>query len=101
MTPDTNNTAPIHCCDVMAGYLVGGDISILYVPKFREYGITVAYGGESYIRLSYCPWCGKQLPGSLRDEWFDEIERLGLEPEDTRLPARYATDEWWRCRHER
>ena len=98
MTPDCDNSVPQHCCDGMTGHLAGGDVPVLYVAKFREYGIRVTDGGSSYIVIVYCPWCGNQLPHSLRDEWFEEIERLGLEPEDS-LPGKYATDEWWRCRH--
>jgi hypothetical protein len=79
----------------MMTHLVDRNVPIIYVAKFREYGIRVADGGSSYILLKYCPWCGKALPDSLRDEWFEEIERLGLGPEDTRLPLRYSTDEWW------
>jgi len=51
--------------------------------------------GSSYIGINYCPWCGGALPLSLRDEWFEEIERLGLEPESPTLPWKYSTDEWW------
>jgi len=85
------------CCDRMRRYIGLDDVGILYVAKFREYGLPVLDGGPSFIVIDFCPWCGRRLPASLRDKWFEEIERLGLEPDSPSLPARYATDEWWRC----
>ena len=29
------------------------------------------------ITINFCPWCGTQLPESLRDRWFEELELLG------------------------
>jgi hypothetical protein len=94
-----DNASSPHCCDAMRDNLASGDVAVLYVPKLREYGIRVTDGGSSYVVIDYCPWCGRRLPASLRDEWFHEIERLGLEPDSASVPARYATDEWWRSRH--
>jgi hypothetical protein len=37
--------------------------------------------------IEYCPWCGARLPSSLRDEYFERLEQLGLEPE----PAAYRS----------
>lgn len=87
-----------YCCDKMRMYLSLGDVAIVYVAKLREYGLPVLDGGSSYILITHCPWCGSQLPSSLRDEWFDEIRMLGHEPEDASLPAKYGSDEWWRAR---
>ena len=84
------------CCGEMRMYLELGDVAIRYAAKFREYGLAILDGGSSCITIHFCPWCGQRLPTSLRDRWFEEIERLGLEPESPSLPVRYATDEWWR-----
>jgi hypothetical protein len=47
--------------------------SVIYIPKFREYGIVILDGGSSMKRINYCPWCGTQLPSPLRDEWFEKF----------------------------
>ena len=85
-----------HCCEAMSGYLQHGDVALLYVGEFREYGIRVLDGGSSYIVIRFCPWCGQKLPSSLRDEWFNEIERLGLDATSPNIPASLASDQWWR-----
>jgi hypothetical protein len=72
------------------------DIPIIYIPKFREYGIKILDGGTSLQLIKYCPWCGAKLPISLRDKWFDEIYKLNLEPESPEIPEKYLTDEWWK-----
>ena len=89
-------TKNYHCCDQMGRYLSIGDIPIYYSQKFREYGIEYTDGGTSYQLIHYCPWCGTRLPENLRDQWFDAIEKLGLEPEDPNIPSKYLTDEWWK-----
>ena len=85
----------MHCCQDMHDALAE-DVAIVYIPKIREYGIRILDGGTSYKIINYCPWCGLRLPESLRDQWFDEIRRLGLEPGSEDLPIDYRTDSWWR-----
>ncbi len=72
------------------------DCLIAYSSKFREYGLIVHDGGTSMHTIRFCPWCGTELPTSLRDQWFDELERLGIEPEDA--PDEFRTGEWYRNR---
>ena len=67
-----------HCCEKMA-YFVNQrcevhdnafacpDMILLYDKKFDEYGIIIHDGGESFISIDYCPWCGKKLPASKRN----------------------------------
>jgi hypothetical protein len=83
----------------MIDVISGGEAALDYVPKFREYGIKVLDGGSSYILISFCPWCGRKLPGRLRDAWFDEVERLGMNMDHPALPLELLSDEWWRKRH--
>jgi len=81
----------------MEYYLQHEDEIVTYVPKFREYGIPVHDGGSSKVVISFCPWCGKQLPVSLRDTWFDELEKLGVEGWDfPNIPEKYKSDSWWK-----
>jgi hypothetical protein len=73
------------------------DMLIGYTPEYREYGLIVHDGGHSTVVIAYCPWCGTQLPASLRDEWFDRLDRLGLDPGDPATPEPMRSDAWWRA----
>jgi hypothetical protein len=85
-----------HCCEDLKVNLQRQDVGIVYVPKFREYGISYLDGGSSYQLISFCPWCGQKLPISLRSAWFETLENMKLEPNDSRIPSEYLSDEWWR-----
>jgi hypothetical protein len=77
--------------------LTDDDIPIVYNPIFREYGILVSSRDSPVTQvIAYCPWCGSQLPKTLRSEYFDEIWGLGLEIESPSLPLRFRSDAWWR-----
>ena len=42
--------------------------------------------------MEYCPWCGAKLPGSLRDEYFAILEKLGIDyPGDEAM----RSEKWW------
>lgn len=84
------------CCEEMRHHLHEGELHLVYEPKFRDYGIEYNDGGTSFQSIAFCPWCGTKLPSSLRTEWFEELDRLGMEPEDEQLPDRLKTDAWWR-----
>jgi len=84
----------MHSCPDMQAALEQ-DVAVVYIPKFREYGIRILDGGSSYKVITHCPWCGAHLPLSLRDQWFDAIETLGLEPDSAALPVKLTTDAWW------
>jgi hypothetical protein len=71
------------------------EISVGYIPKFREYGILYSDGTSDIQLIRYCPWCGTRLPESLRGEWFDAIETMGLEPDDENIPKEYLSEEWY------
>ena len=73
------------------------DILISYIPKFDEYGIIVHDGGNSSIEIYFCPWCGKELPISKRDEWFDKLEKLGFDnPNNQNIPKEFKSDLWYK-----
>ena len=73
------------------------DDIIYYAPKFDEYGIVIHDSGESYIKIEYCPWCGKKLPESKRHLWFNELEKLGIDnPLETDIPDDFNSDKWWK-----
>ncbi|RXH58887.1 hypothetical protein GRAN_2197 [Granulicella sibirica] len=83
---------------MMTTNLAGGETAILFVPKFREYGIRVLDGGSGFIAIEHCPWCGKSLPSALRHVWFKEIESRGFEVGDEAIPTEFLSDAWWRAR---
>lgn len=96
----------VFCCESMEYYcgLAAGnaedfrlsDAIMLYIDKFDEYGIPVHDGGESYVGIQYCPWCGKRLPDSRRREWFEQPEKLGFDsPSEEEIPEKYRTDAWY------
>ena len=85
----------VHCCKKLKRNLINLEGGLVYFPKFREYGIRVLDGGSSSIIIDYCPWCGRKLPSSLRDQWFRELSKLKLEPGDRRIPKSLLSDEWW------
>ena len=80
---------------ILEKYIEYTDIPIIYIPKFREYGIKVLDGGTSYIEIKFCPFTGQKLPNSLRKIWFEKIEKLNLEPDANNIPEKLKTDEWW------
>jgi hypothetical protein len=82
-------------CEQLVAAIEDVDLPIRYLRKFREVGIAYSDGGTSYLLLVFCPFCGSSLPESLRRQWFDELDVLGLEPDDPNIPAALTTDLWW------
>jgi hypothetical protein len=92
-----------HCCDDMRAHLEVGDVPaalaaagrhVVYDAVFDEYSL-VRDGGLDTAPITHCPWCGDILPASRREEWFLEVQRRGLSPDDPTLDERYRTDAWW------
>ena len=86
-----------HDCAGMTAAMRDPRVPISYLPKFREFGIEIDDGRVVQV-IEFCPWCGHELPTSLRDAYFDELDRLGLEPESSGLPLDLRSDAWWRMR---
>ncbi len=85
-----------HCCDHMQ-MMIDEEKSIVFIPEFREYGVPIRDGGNSFLVMEYCPWCGSKLPGSLREEYFDLLEKSGISypcPKDL-LPEAMHSEKWW------
>tara|TARA_R110002096_G_scaffold350395_3_gene543621 strand:+ start:68068 stop:68355 length:288 start_codon:yes stop_codon:yes gene_type:complete len=91
----TDSKKKEHCCDELRIHLSAGEVAINYVPRFREYGIRIVDRGTSKQLIKFCPWCGHDFPDSLRDEWFDRLDDLGLEPDDPGVPEAMKSDKWW------
>lgn len=61
-----------YCCVQMAYYLIEDKLSrkseelnydavVTHTYGRKEFGIPIHDGGSSYIKINYCPWCGKSL----------------------------------------
>lgn len=87
-------SAYIHCCEFLKHSCEDPESPVIFNPKFREYGIKALDGGSSYISIAFCPWSGDKLPESLRDEWFNHLEKLGIDPEIDQIPAAFKSDQW-------
>ncbi|MGI8677337.1 MAG: histidine phosphatase family protein [Jatrophihabitans sp.] len=69
--------------EVIGGAEVVGAVAVFFTAGLAE-GLTQA------LMIEHCPFCGATLPPSLRDEWFEKVWAMGLEPDDPRVPARYG-----------
>lgn len=71
-----------------------------YDDKLREHFVVVRDDAETELRqaVNFCPICGEKLPESLRGEWFDRLESLGVDPMNEQPPAEYTNGSWWRSR---
>ncbi len=91
----------MYCCLEMMDALHDKNIAIIYYARYREYGFAYYQDGPVAVFV-YCPWCGMELPDSLRDDFFQLIEdKYGMDNgynELDELPEEMRTDEWWRKR---
>lgn len=75
--PAASSNSP-HACSDMLRSLADIDTPLVYNDRLREYGLQVRFrGGNTWDEVNFCPWCGADLPTSLRDEWFEAMEGLG------------------------
>ena len=101
----------IHCCSLMDLFLDDPNIPILYSPMYREYAIPLLYKARTKGKITalqgimYCPWCNTKLSDSVRDKWFEVLEKEYNfdDPYDREqeklIPADFKTDEWWKKRN--
>lgn len=85
----------IHCCDEMEQNIkIYGLLS--YNEVFDEYGLNYIGDTNSYFIIEYCPWCGKKLPESKREMWFNELEQLGYDDPlmDENIPNKFKDCSW-------
>ncbi len=79
-------------------WALSDSVPVRYFDKLREYGIEIQDGGSSFLSLAFCPFCGSELPPSLRETWIDRLETLGLEaPFDDGVPSNMQSGAWWRA----
>lgn len=99
------NTNNQHCCVIMAENLLNDCIPIRYLAIFREYSFVMLYANR-VDPITYCPWCKKKLPSSLRDNYFvtlkqeyyfedEEIAIPMITSDNDSLPKEFLSDQWW------
>ncbi|MCA5011785.1 MULTISPECIES: DUF6980 family protein [unclassified Enterococcus] len=75
---------------------------IYHDERFDEYGIIIHDGGRSYITITHCPWTGEKLPESKKNQWFDELEKLGFEDpisDYEAIPEEYKSAKWTKSKN--
>lgn len=87
-----------HKCDIHENIFDCADNLFIYNHIMNEYGIIIHDGGSSYIEIKYCPFCGKFLGNSKREEFFELIDKLNLDRDDENFPEEFKSDEWWKKR---
>jgi hypothetical protein len=96
-----------HCCEAMTDQANWRcdqhtdpfdcpDALIRFTAKFQEYGLIIHDGGTSCSGIEFCPWCGRRLPESQRDRWFEELEGRGIDPWTDDVPVDFQDDSWLR-----
>jgi hypothetical protein len=84
-----------HAASAMPG-IVARSAILCYSPADDEYGIMVHDGGDSYVTIQFCPWCGARLPASKFAQRLEALESLGFDEWDSPdIPDDYKTDGWW------
>jgi hypothetical protein len=90
------------CCKHLQYDIEDKFCPVVYSKKVREFHINLkqSTGG---VRLSHCYHCGKKLPTSLRDEWFDQVEKklgyeISIDIDKRKIPIEFKSDVWWKKR---
>lgn len=93
----------MHCCDLMEMFVADAKVPLKYYSILREYALLLKYSPAVQL-IFYCPWCSQKLPISLRETYFDILEKEhGITPEldiqnDPNIPEEFKSDEWWKKR---
>ena len=91
------------CCSQMIFFLEENKVAIYYDKRKRNFAIELK-GSSGIQRIFFCPWCGKRLPESLSDEFWDIIDKLEIDTSEVPLedhpdmPEEFKSDEWWKKR---
>lgn len=96
---DKNMISHFSCCGVLDYQIESPLCPVKYSKQSREYSIK-DFKSTSISLMMFCPNCGTRFPLSLRDQWFDILEKeYGLEDpmDDDRkqVPEEFFTNGWW------
>ena len=85
-----------HCCLDMDEY-IKSEQCVRYSEIVDEYSIPCLADDTTGYLLKFCPWCGRKLPASKRDLWFDKLEQLGFDEPlfNDSIPEEFKTSQWW------
>ncbi len=83
-------TTPECCCDDMQDAISDNEHPLYYSSAYQEFGLQLSSKFE-YSVLKHCMWCGSKLPNSRRDQWFDELEKQGIDPWEQDIPIHYLS----------
>jgi hypothetical protein len=98
-----------HCCLDMAWFISdpvewesqGRNPVIAWIRPWNEYRIEVSHQSNSATLIYFCPWCGRRLPASLREEWYQTLYGMGYnDPGEQDIPDEFESDTWWRKHNE-
>jgi hypothetical protein len=89
-----------YCCGALDYQIDAEYCPVDHNKKWREYSIR-DFNSTSLSIMLFCPNCGTKFPTSLRDEWFDALEKeFGLddpmESDRKKVPKEFLSDEWWK-----
>jgi hypothetical protein len=65
---------------------------VSYDERFDCYELKVSQNVSQQIY--FCPWCAEKLPASRRDEWFDRLEAVGVDPMRDPVPELFKSAAW-------
>ena len=93
------------CCETLVLNLKEKRTCIGYNEVFREIYLNRSDTRSVITVIFFCPWCGSKLPNSLRDKFFDILEKeynietdIGEYKERKDIPMEFKSDEWWKKR---
>ncbi len=72
---------------VMQGMTMTGKANhtVFFSIDFNEFDLRSQKNGY-FVPISFCPWCGKPLPGGLREKWTREKLLEGIDLSTVKLP---------------
>lgn len=89
------------CCETLVLNLKEKRTYIGYNEVFREIYLNRSDTRSVITIIFFCPWCGSKLPNSLRDKFFDTLEKeynietdIGEYKERKDIPTEFKSDEW-------
>ena len=59
--------------------------TVFFSIDFNEFDLRSQKNGY-FVPISFCPWCGKPLPGGLREKWTREKLLEGIDLSTVKLP---------------
>ena len=76
------------------------DKLIGYCRWYRMFGLNYPVPPGGWLPITYCPFCGRQLPESLFEKWREVFSsEFGSNWSEADITEEFLTDEWWRTRN--